>query len=152
MLLFSGIIGILFGLIVLLFSIYGKKSYLEKKSKCIATTEGTIIRFEKRRYINNSENHTYETIYYPVYEYIVNGKKYEVMGRYGKGVYYKETIEEKVYSLMGQKKDIFYNPTNYCESYVSGEDLNSSYKIAKILGIILLVIGIFNLLIFLILK
>ncbi len=153
MLLISGIVATLGGIIALFFSIFGNKGYYNKKERCTAITEGTIIRFEIRRHkYNNNGTRYYDVVYYPIYEYFVNDNKYEVMQRIGIQVYYKETKEEKVDSLLGTKKEIFYNPNNYAESYVSGEDINFAYKTAKLLGTILLVIGIIELLIFLLSK
>ena len=137
MVLIFGISGTIIGIISLIFSHYGKKSYIEKKKRCTSSVEGKIIRFEIRKYRNYDD---YDIVYYPVYEYFVNQKRCELMGSNGLSVYYGEKKEEKIDSLIGKTKNIFYNPLNCNESYISNENINIVYNIAKILGIVLLII------------
>ena len=80
----------------------------------------------------------YDIVYFPVYEYFVNENKYEVLGRVGIQPYFGETKEEKVDSLIGQKKEIIYNPLNCAECLVKEDNINSAFKVVKVLGILFL--------------
>lgn len=144
--LLSGIAVTVIGVVVLILAIYGNKKYISKNIRCTASTDGTLVRYEKKNFVeNNSDGSTYnESYFYSVYEYFVNDQRFEVQSGYG-----KRTITEP---LIGQKKQIWYNPENCSECFISGEDLSKAYGIAKIIGIVLIAVGVVDLLAYLATK
>ena len=140
--LFAGIICILVGIGLLIFAVYGRKKYLAKRERCTAKVDGRIVRLAEKVHSRDSDDYptSFETYYYPIYEYFVAGQKYEVQSANGKS--------KADQSLIGQTKQICYNPNNCAESYVNGENANLAFNIAKILGIILVVAGLINILMY----
>ena len=147
MFLAGGIVATLVGIVVLVLSIRGSKKYVSKKQRCTSVVDGTLIRFEKKEYLNNDKDNQKnypEIYYYPVYEYIVDGERYEVQSSFGK--------QKEDMTLLGVRKQIFYNADNCSECYIIGEDMKKAYKVINAVGIILLIVGVVNFLLFFLAK
>lgn len=140
--LICGIVAAIIGMAFIVFSIYGKKNYYLKKQRCTATADGKLIRFAKKEYQRGGDDDPtyYDLCYFPVYEYTVDGQRYEVQGSRG-----RSKPDE---SLIGQSQQILYNPEKCSESYVSGENIKHAFTIIQVVGIILIVVGIINLSLF----
>ena len=146
--LISGIVATLIGIAVIALACYGSKKNSSKNSRCTAVTEGTVIAFEQKEYVENDHSDnpsTYiEKYYYPIYEYFVNGERYEVQSSFGK--------KTEDVSMLGQKKPILYNPENCSECYISGESYKKVFKIFNVVGIIILIAGLVNFLLYFLMK
>lgn len=144
-LIFLWLTGLLVGVFLLYIAISVERKYLKKKERCTVKGEGVLVKFrEDKTTVTHEDYISYITYYYPIYEYVVDDKKYEVESSLGES--------NRNIVLLGEKKEIFYNPNNCEESYISGENPNSCLNKIKILGIIFLVIVIVEILIALIIK
>ncbi len=111
------------GFIILVVDHHRKKRYQ-------MVTEGKIIRFEDVRTVNSTTN------LHPVYEYVVNEKRYCKRGGYISHL----NLE------VGMPVCIMYNPDCPSQSFIKGYDS----KIQKIFGMAFIGIGLFILLMVLI--
>ena len=144
----GGIGTIIVGILFLVVGIYNKNIDKKRKKKCTSVTEGVIIDFKSWKRIDGK----YRNItYFPIYQYIVDNNKYEVLGN-GIEVYSGENKEEKLNSMLGQKREIMYNPSNYIESYVKEENRDIINKVLIIGGVMIIVIGIFSKILFIAIR
>lgn len=140
-----GIVGILIGILLEFLVVYSKKYYKDMQERCISFTDGKFLRLIENKSLDlKSENSRYEIYYYPLYEFYVDEKRYEIQSRYG-----NRKNEE---TLVDKKKIIYYNPNKISECYIKGENLNKAYLLIKILGIILVVVGVFDIVLYFMIK
>lgn len=92
-----------------------------KKEVCIELTDATIIQMKKT---TRKSNDKYVERWIPVYEYYVDGVRYEKKSVND----YKNGVFEK-----GDQVDIYYNPDNPKEVYVPAENPENSVMILTIL-------------------
>lgn len=140
-----GIVGILIGILLEFLVVFSKNHFKDMQKRCIKLVEGKFVKLVENKSLNlSSEYSRYEIYYYPIYEFYVDEKRYEVQSRYG------HRKNDK--SLVDKKKIIYYNPNDISECYIKGENLKKAYLAIKILGIILVGIGVFDIVLFFIIK
>ena len=139
--LITGIVGIVVGLAVLILSIYVKKSHNSKQKRCTAVVDGKLTSFAKKEFMRDDDTSNFSDVcYYPVYEYFVDGKRYEVQS--------SRAMKKADKTLLGQVKQICYNPKKCSESYVSGENIKIAFATMKIVSVIFFAIGVGSLLMY----
>ncbi len=100
-----------------------------QKEVCIEVTDGTIIRMKKTtREINDK----YVARWIPIYEYSVDGVRYE---KESTSDYKRGVFEE------GDQVDIYYNPDNPEEVYIPAENPENTVMILTILMVAFLFAG-----------
>lgn len=118
----------IFGLIGIIFFIIGTFLIINRKKKeknCTSKTYGKVIDIVKVRY--NSVGKGYSYMWHPVFEYNIGNQKLIKQSAYGR--------TECKYAV-GQNVEIYFNPENYNEYYVAGEN------VPKTVGIIFTCVGI----------
>ena len=124
-----GLIGIIFFLIGIIMIINRKK----KDKNCTSTTYGKVIDIVKVRY--KSVGNGYSYMWHPVFEYNVGSQKLIKKSAYG-GTKCKYAI--------GQDVQIYFNPQNYNEYYVAGDNIQKTLGIIfTCVGIVFIIIAIF---------
>lgn len=101
----------------------------EKKEVCIEFTQGTIIQMKK---ITERSNGEYVKRWVPIYEYEIDGVRYE---RESSNSYKNGAFEE------GDKVDIYYNPDNLEELYIPAENPENTVMILTILTALFFIAG-----------
>lgn len=146
MVLLIGIISCLFslGLRYLYISIYKKNEVM--KRNCTSMVNGTFIKFVEKEVRSRFDDSVpiYDKWFYPVYEYYVNEKRYEVQSIYGNG-----KADE---SLLEKNKVVCYNPSKFEESFIKDENPKVIKTNFKILQIVFLILGIFWIFLYFVLK
>lgn len=101
------------GFFMLRFSLKLKKKLRRKKEDCSIAAKGTIVKVIKK-YVRNSDPRR-KHIYYPVYEYMVNGEQITVKSEYG------------TYTAcqVGTQVELYYNPHNPTEIYVPADNADT---------------------------
>lgn len=123
------------GLIFIAISIYlkNKTDYLIRK--CKSKTKGILKEVGEVVREHSDDDHYYKRIhYFPIYEFEVQGKKYQTRGT-------KEAFS-KYYFKIGEIVDINYNQENPEESYKEGDEFSKVWLIFLIVGIICIIQGI----------
>lgn len=129
------IVCLIFSLVGLIFFIVGgifRGSMGKLKENCTETTTGIILDYEEKEQ-KDSEGH-YDTYYYAIYEYDVDGKTIEHTSSLGVG---NKPDDE------GESVDVHYNPNDVYECYIDSE-LKTSGVLAivfQVVGGVLLIIG-----------
>lgn len=128
---FGGLGGIFFiiGLVLL-------NKFKSKRIKCTEKTYGKVTDIIKEISLN-TDGRGYTYMWYPVFEYTIGELKFKKQSYYGGG---------QVKFAIGQEVEIYYNPENYNEFYVSGENTPKTIgKIFSIIGIVLMILAVFSL-------
>ena len=128
------IIIILIGLLFIGIGAYILFSGNEMKKKCTGIVTGKVVEVEEERHTDKYGNTS--TIYYPIVEYVVDGKiirnKYNIGSNSEK--YSRDT-----------KITILYNPNKIDEFMIKGDMSSNIMGIGfPILGLIVIITGIFN--------
>lgn len=124
------IVPILFVLIIfiiLIVGIFGLKNIRKKKRNCTSKTYGKVKNIVKRTYPGDRT-----TTFHPVLEYNIGNLNFVKEYQYGSSI-----CKYKI----GQNIEIYYNPENYNEYYVAGD--NTSIFLWIIFGVIGIVAIIF---------
>ena len=104
-----------------------------KEKNCTSKTYGKVIDIVKVRY--NAVGKGYSYMWHPVYEYNIGNQKFIKQSAYGR--------TECKYAV-GQNVEIYFNPENYNEYYVAGENVPKTLGIIfTCVGIVLIIIAIF---------
>lgn len=107
----------------------------DMKKRCIATANSTFVAFAKKEIRSHFDGPPiYNKYFFPIYEYYVNGNRYEVQSSNG--------IGKDDESLIEKNKLVYYNPNKYEESFVK-EDISEGFKTIKMLEIIFFALGLF---------
>lgn len=122
------------------------KHIIDMKKRCICTVNGTFVKFVEKEISSRFDTSTtrYSKIYFPIYEYYVDEKRFEVESCIG-GARADESRVEK-------NKIVYYNPNKLEESFIKGENLKEAFKSIKILEKVFLVLGLFLIALYFILK
>lgn len=142
MFLIFGLIGCLLGLLLMSLYIYFKKQRIDMKSRCTCTINGSFVKFGEKPYSGGIR--LYVISFFPVYEYCVDGKKYEVQSMLG--------ISERNVSLIEKNKLVCYNPNKLEESFIKYEEINGYLVNMLILSVIFFIIGIVFIILYFVLK
>ena len=128
---FSGI-WILLGLIFFIIGMVMRKKYKKKITECTSKTFGKIIDIVKR---SSSDGDGYSSYnYYPVIEYMVGDMKF--IKEYNIG------NSSPKYGI-GQNLEIYFNPEDYNEYYIGGDEMPTVFSTVFIFaGIACMFIGI----------
>ena len=89
----------------------------KKKINCTSKTYGKVIDIVKRRHHTHGSRRTHMYLWHPVFEYYVGEIKFIKESSIGR--------TEVKYGI-GQEVEVYYNPKNYNEYYIGGEN---GYKI-----------------------
>lgn len=129
---FGGIFSLL-GFVFLTVGILMLKNKKKKELNCTSQTYAKVIDLIKRENNNNYDGY-YSTSWHPVIEYTIGTQKIVKESPYGN---YKPKYE------IGQDVELFYNPENYNEYYIKGDNiLELVGTIFATVGVILIMIGI----------
>lgn len=106
---------------------------MKKEKNCTVKTNGKVIDIVKEK-SNDTQGYTY--YFHPVFEYNIGELKFVKKSSIG-------TSEQKY--AIGQDVEILYNPENYHEYYVVGDNKQKRLAIIfTIVGIIVIIISIFS--------
>lgn len=140
----GGIVGVFIGLFLICYNIYIKKESIEMRKRCVNIVNGTFVRFIEKEILNSNRVDPYTKYFFALYEYFVDGKRYEVQSIMG--------LKTNNENLIDRNKVIRYNPNKIDDSFIEGEDFSIASKSVKVLGIVFLSLGIFWILLYLLLK
>lgn len=144
MFLLSGILGLLISLGLMYLYTYTIERNAYMKKQCTNTTTGTFIKFMEKEIRESflSDTTEYAKYFFPVYEYYVNEKRYEVQSMCG-----RRQMDE---SLIEKNKIVYYDPTNPEEAYIKDGSSKEILKSIKILSISFFCVGIIMILMYLV--
>lgn len=128
-LIFIGTIFIIIGTLFLIIITVCKKYYDKLYCICTESIVGKFNGFYKK--FDTVIKEPIE-IYFPVFEYIVNGQPYYCQGN--KGAYRKQDVNT-------EETTIYYNPNNPTESYIGKKTNDIIIKVFSLSGVILLISG-----------
>lgn len=133
----------LFGLVGIIFFIIGIFLIINRKKKeknCTLKTYGKIIDIVKVRYNDVGKGYSY--MWHPVFEYNIGNQKLIKQSAYGR--------TECKYAV-GQNVEIYFNPENYNEYYVAGENIPITLGIIfTCVGIVVLIMAFFSIILMLV--
>ena len=126
---------LIFGSVGFIFLIVGliiTNSRKKKEIKCTSQTTGIVKDIVRHRSYSNG---TYSSTLHPVFEYTIGNQTFVKESSYGSSF--------TKYSI-GQEVEIFYNPQNYHEYYVPGDNIPKVLgTLFTILGIIVMLLGVY---------
>ena len=106
-----------------------KERIERRKEVCIELTEATIIEMNKTRKRINGE---YRNRWNPIYEYYVDGVRYEKES----SNYYKYGVFEE-----GDQLDLYYNPDDPEEIYIPAEKPEDTAMLLMIMAVVFFLAG-----------
>lgn len=131
-----GLVGIIFFIIGIFLIINRKK----KEKNCTSKTYGKVIDIVKVRYNDVGKGYSY--MWHPVFEYNIGNQKLIKQSAYGK---------VKCNYAIGQNVEIYFNPENYNEYYVAGENIPITLGIIfTCVGIVALIMAFFSIILMLV--
>ena len=133
LIMFSGILALI-GVIFFIIGIAILTNWKKKEINCTSKTYGKVTDIVGRQYYDRDDG--YSTSWYPVIEYNVGELKFIKESPYGSS-HSKYTI--------GQDIEVYYNPEDYNEYYIAGDNLPKTLAtIFTIVGIGAIIISIFS--------
>jgi hypothetical protein len=129
----------LVGGIFMCVSVEMRSSNEKKKQSCKELTRAVVVDMKQESSTSNIDS-VATFSWYPIYEYTVNGQTIRKKSYFG---------QSKQIFYPGQEIELYYNPNDYNEFYVPKEKAEGFVNIFKIIGGVLLVLGV---LVFFILK
>ena len=130
---FSGVWTLL-GVIFLIIGLVMLNNRKRKKSNCTSVTYGKVIDIVKNRRYNG--HGVYYTSWNPVFEYNIGELKFIKESYYGNS--------QSKYAI-GQKVEVYYNPEDYNEYYIAGDNLPKTLAtIFTIVGIVAIIVAIIS--------